>query len=445
MRLSQSYFLWIIVVFLVIHFFLIFVAYTSGIRSNGLIGDTVNDENRYFIYNWPETVTNVWPSNYTHHRLSIERKFQFNGGTGPVLDERQGLYHSHQYMLFSLLYRRLLQSSHRTMDPNQASYFFIPYDIGMDSCTRTTDGALAATSCPRLPEVLQLLQQSPYFVKKHGADHFMVFSINHMMLFYNNAVCQMFLKLCLNCTKLSIDHYSAEVYPELRSMPHLVHNWHSIPFPSNYHRSSVSFDLPWKSTAALISGNAEAYLAARPLLVSFVGSTLVTATRQMKLRAEIIKACAVLGPDCHASVMSSHSSNAEYNQQSLTRSRLCLMPGGDFPARKAFLDAMLSGCIPVTFQLFAAQSQWLAHWGGPARAMECTVHVPMQQALRNTVQALRSLATQARNVTFLAEKLLCIAQVGDRFQYSLSEEQGEEGAETDAFEVAIGIVMNGTS
>ncbi len=86
---------------------------------------------------------------------------------------------------------------------------------------------------------------------------------------------------------------------------------------------------------------------------------------------------------------------------------------------QGFLDAMLAGCVPVTFQLEAAQSQWPLHWESPETAMQCSVLVPREQALRNMTAALQGLVALSRDLRAMHDKLQCIARIGHRFQYSL--------------------------
>jgi hypothetical protein len=122
------------------------------------------------------------------------------------------------------------------------------------------------------------------------------------------------------------------------------------------------------------------------------------------------------------------------------------MPGGDFPTRKGFLDAMLSGCIPVTFQRIAAQQQWPLHWGSVDAADECTVYVPMQEMMkRNASLVLKQLNTMAtEDHQFIEGKLQCISKVGFRMQYSLPNafhDQERFRNELDAFDIALGYLF----
>jgi hypothetical protein len=130
-------------------------------------------------------------------------------------------------------------------------------------------------------------------------------------------------------------------------------------------------------------------------------------------------------------------------------------PGGDFPTRKGFFDALLSGCVPVTFETSAALTQWPLHWQVPVQAglsdprdrerdrrhggdlhgrkseesprvpsfenfaSKCTVYIPRDVALRNMSDTFAYLVKLSADSAFMAARHRCIAAVGYQMQYSL--------------------------
>ena len=308
------------------------------------ISSLPSPQRRFYIYDWPSNVSDSWPVGYTHQRQSIARRFRSNSGAGCAIDPAAAQYHTHQYSLYPLLYSRLLTSTLRTPHPEQAVLFFVPYDLGMDATTRSSDGGLVATGCPRLASVLNLLEESTYFKRNAGADHVLVHSINHMMLFFANKRCQQLYRRCLNCTKLSIDVYSDQVYSELRHLPHMTRRWVSVPFPSNYHTransqqhsldrgASVPPPLlpPWMESTRYtraeyfgygdanedsVLGTTGVYFKQRPHALALVGSVEVTARKQRILRQHLFRACRALAAAqpgaCVAVELPSHDSAAD--------------------------------------------------------------------------------------------------------------------------------------
>lgn len=191
-------------------------------------------------------------------------------------------------------------------------------------------------------------------------------------------------------------------------------------------------DPPWRRVQ---SKQGQDYMLRRYFLdrnyrVCFVGSDKVTSKLNRRLRQMIVETCRHYpAPLCFVQSLDDHSSNVDLSKASeegggrrvnlYEQCRFCLSPGGDFPTRKGFLDAMLSGCIPVTFQLVSGQRQWSSHWMTETTALQATLYIPREQAFEDFHKVLRLLLTLSENRTFLEEKLTTIAMIGDRFQYRL--------------------------
>ena len=434
--------------------------------------ETKEEAPMFYIYDWPTSVTNSFPDAFISGKSKVQHitaDFKQNYGLGEVIDINAGLYHTHQYSLFSTVLARLEENAHRTLDPEKASLFFIPYDVGMDATARRSDGVMVQTSCPRSSEATSLLQNSKYFLKHSGRDHFMINSINQMMLFFLNEPCREVFKVCQECIKLGIDKYGVEHYRELRKLPEMHERWHSIPFPSNTHYNLRSHPHNYDNRAlgAPITDNDRWYD------IVYMGSDWVTAQRNKRLRGTLRRQCMrVTDPvftsnldvnvgmkaakkdrsSCYLVTLESHASNTKsifadshhhipistsaaaaaaaaaataataakiekVRRSPYAHGRLCLMPGGDFPTRKATLDALLSGCVPVTFEKTSAQGQWLWHWGSEQAAEQATHYISREVFMDNPQSEFQKLVALARNTTFMKEKRHAIEQVRSRMQY----------------------------
>jgi hypothetical protein len=299
--------------------------------------------------------------------------------------------------------------------------FFVPYDLGMDASTRSSDGALAKTSCPRMTRALELLYASPYFQKYRGADHVVLHSINQPMVYFANQHCRRWYESCWNCTKLSIDAYSGDIFRNLD--PALTHRWISIPFPSDYHLSDAVTVMPW----------ADRIETQREFAVAFSGSVGVTAKKGRHLREVIIETCTRVPMHCFLHTLKDHSSNVltGHVQRSASERRsqkglgpyydasFCLMPGGDFPTRKAVLDALLTGCVPVVFQHSTAHSQWPWHWGSREEAEGVLEYVPMEEFVLDPMRHIDALVKMSQDTVLMKQKRQKISALGSRMQYSL--------------------------
>lgn len=412
---------------------------------------------KLYVYNWSSSITDRWPKDYKHHRLSILPHYRLNGGIGMVLDDSLGLYSTHQYALFEILVSSLRASTYITTNPDEADFFFVPYDLGMDSTTRHSDGALSATNCPVVNDVIKELQNSKYFRRFNGTDHILVHSINQPMTFFANRACRRLYEACWNCLKLSIDTYPTEMFDLLASMPSMTNRWISVPFPSNFHWSKSVSHPPWSSVSRPGYFPVE-YLRQRNRKICFVGSAEVTAKKQRYIRESIIEECRHHSQsDCWVKELSSHSSNQQSSSEIADRSsvnpyaecRLCLCPGGDFPTRKAVLDALLAGCIPVTFELEAAIQQWPWHWGNRSVAESSVIFVDRTAILAEMESrpgnlpfhrsgemavVIKRLLKLANDLHFLETSLRSIAAVGHRLQYRSPLDNSEDHPQ-DAFDV----------
>ena len=134
------------------------------------------------------------------------------------------------------------------------------------------------------------------------------------------------------------------------------------------------------------------------------------------------------------------------NRSPYSHGKFCLMPGGDFPTRKGTLDALMAGCIPVTFQKGAAQHQWKWHWGSEDAAEQATHYIPRDDMMKNPELEFQKLLLLAQNSTFLNKKYHAMQQVKSRLQYnvpgSFSGMKIKESAPVDAVDVVLEHILH---
>jgi hypothetical protein len=138
-----------------------------------------------------------------------------NNGAGPLIDAARGLYHTDQYQIFLLNYHRALRDYRRTLDPDKATTFIIPYDFASDvayykHCSKSVGSCFDFRKCPMAPTVEELLLTSPHFKRNFGYDHVLFVGNNYAMEHHiGKPKCKAFLSgVCFNCTKFAIDDYS---------------------------------------------------------------------------------------------------------------------------------------------------------------------------------------------------------------------------------------------
>ena len=108
-------------------------------------------EEKYW-WRWPKPGTDCKKSGYLSHEHAE------NSAIGPPIDLDSGLYLTWHFSLFNSLYNRMKRSSRRTMDPEKASLFIIPYDLALDgSVNQDNCGQFEPSSKIRFPLITSCL------------------------------------------------------------------------------------------------------------------------------------------------------------------------------------------------------------------------------------------------------------------------------------------------
>ena len=150
-----------------------------------LAGLCVGEDKKYFyIYEWPEYFSDVWPpasavldrdTPYSHNfRSSIT-------GIGNPIDPDIGYFNTWQFSLYKLAMARLLVDEHRTMDPEKATSFIVPFDIGVHSFLdhRTGKVRVASPHGWRAIEFFKQTASQHVFNKNNFHDHFILVSSSY--------------------------------------------------------------------------------------------------------------------------------------------------------------------------------------------------------------------------------------------------------------------------
>lgn len=80
----------------------------------------------------------------------------------------------------------LIYYSRRTLNPDEATAFFIPYDLGFDAAIKKDSAKIRPHGCPNAEAVIKLLEDNKYFKRNYGYDHFLVQGLNQAMGNFNN-------------------------------------------------------------------------------------------------------------------------------------------------------------------------------------------------------------------------------------------------------------------
>lgn len=376
-----------------------------------------------------------------------------NRGAGPELNATAGAFHTDQYQLYSLTYHRILKDPRRTLDPANATTFFVPYDLASDAayyklCAKNKEHkCFDFRKCPQAQRVHELLKESPWWQRRGGRDHLLAVGMNYAMDHYIGkpkcralllgtwacvlravwrptppfstnhhrkpfpCPCLYFTGACANCTKIAIDDYSY-LHSGSHGTDEKGDGWHAVPFPADFHWTrKVQRPFPWENRE-------------RPLLVSYIGSTQSFYNPARRLRGSLVHFCNLYKKDCvHSTYGSSGRSvffEAGHNPLQLSaRSVFCLQPIGDLMTRKGLFDSMLQGCLPVVFEDLTASVMYTWHWEEAfwrAVAVELPFHGSAHRYF-DPIAALQNLRTY--NASLIAQKQALLRSRVFELQYSL--------------------------
>jgi len=316
---------------------------------------------RFYIYDWPEAASIY--AKYTDRDIGLHGvefpRWEENFGAGRSIDPHFMEYKTSQFSLYKLMYERALIDPRRTLKPEEATTFVVPYDIGMDACF-THHGRMRQANCKHGYSVIQRLNESTFFHRNNGHDHVMFVSVNqNMNYFFFQPNCSSVFNFCWNCTKLAIDEYLFTAQDRIHELRGRGINWHAIPFPSDYHyldENKNNIQPHWESPAEY--GNKH-----RKHIVSFSGNTQRLNKYSTRIREALVRSCsAINSTDICTNKRYNTGAGSFTSIHSLSRNSIfCLQPPGDMPTRKSVFDGMLSGCINIYFHPLTAKYMYEWH------------------------------------------------------------------------------------
>lgn len=319
---------------------------------------------KFYIYDYGEWI-NISKLTETPRNPTERMHYVLNGGAGLEVSAAEGAYHTNQYQLYNNIVARAMKDPRRTLDPEEATTFVIPYDLAGDAATyigcpkNKNTTCYDFLKCPTAPRVGELLAESKYYRRRGGLDHLLLVGLNYAMGHYlGKPKCKAFLAgVCTNCTKFAIDDYS---FHWADGVEHQGGYWHAAPFPSDFHfNKGIRRPLPWEQIY-------------RPYLVSYIGSTKSYSGQAHRVKASLAHFCALhsVAKLCYHSAYSpsladprSVDYNASFHPYVPYREAIfCFQPMGDMPTRKGLFDGILQGCIPVVFDSLSAPAMYTWHW-----------------------------------------------------------------------------------
>ena len=174
---------------------------------------------------------------------------------------------------------RLRVSEYRTLDPELASSFIIPYDAGVHSFIDSDTGRVRLASPHGWAASSYLTKASKTNTWKNmGHDHFAFFSVTgYQMVGIGTKV--FFMNICQNCTVLTIETTPNNIAIKGRTNKY----WYAVPYPSSFHWWDGIQVKPWVVTPDSHER--------RKILSIFIGSVKTAAANSNLLRRSLYSEC----------------------------------------------------------------------------------------------------------------------------------------------------------
>jgi hypothetical protein len=250
-------------IFLLLYLFL--TASSSWKASEGLAP-------KFYVYPWSQEVTRAPLPKHDQRR-----EFFSNHGIGQAIIPYIGLYETSPYSLWSYVLSRLLVHPSRTLNPSEASFFFVPFDLThntwqagsfirtkmrensftlahFDSSEANDSlngnsfdwiGALqpaVSEADNRTAEVIRALRTSPFFQRFKGNDHFFIEDdCPYFVWKHDNPSWRAFRAFCKKCVSVTPDNPwdLRAIYKHVVSPSTVI----STPHPAALHHPTREFPI----------------------------------------------------------------------------------------------------------------------------------------------------------------------------------------------------------
>ncbi|KAJ0099731.1 hypothetical protein Patl1_19980 [Pistacia atlantica] len=323
-----------------------------------------------------------------------------------------------QFVSEIIFHNRLLNHKCRTLEPESATAFYIPFYAGLAVGKYLWSHSNAKERDYHCDTMLRWVRDQPYFNRSNGWDHFI--TMGRISWDFRRSKDK--------------DWGSGCIYmPDMRNVTRLLierNPWDyfdvGVPYPTGFHPRSDSDILQWQDYVRNRN---------RSTLFCFAGAT--RGTIKNDFRGQLLSHCKEESGYCKivncAGTRCSNGTSAIL--ETFLDSDFCLQPRGDSFTRRSIFDCMVAGSIPVFFWKRSAYYQY--QWFLPDEPGSYSVFID-RNAVKNGTTSIRSvLASYSKEeVKNMRNKVIDYIP---NFVYA----KPREGLETikDAFDVAVDGVL----
>ncbi len=360
----------------------------------------------------------------TKDALANERSnVLLNFGSGPMLSSTFQTYNTQMHSLFNHFLHRFRKSTLRSPSPRNSSFFFIPYDISKD--VPFGNHFRHYPGCPLAPSVEEQISKTEQWLRYGGRDHVVVISTLPSNLLTHSRCARFLIRFCKFCIKVVIENTYTNC-PPTSQLSSLALTWFTVPYPSTYHFAE-DFNAFWLKLSYY-----------RQYTTVFIGNSNTSSL--ISYRAFLERSCASMkNPHFCLWVPISSAENVSDTINLYRETTFCLMPTGHTNSRKALIDALISGCIPVVFHLCTLH-YLMPEYVNISTALSISIYFPSallaDEHSESNASLLLSWLVAIRDSEEVTLKRNAIAKIARRLQYS-----HVSGDEPDAFDVFVKSIL----
>lgn len=325
-------------------------------------------------------------------------------------------YRTNQFSLELIFHRRILNHKCRTLDPEAATAYYIPFYAGLavGKYLWINDTAKRDWHCRMM---LNWVQNQTYWRKNNGSDHFI--TLGRITWDFRRLTDpeKLWGSSFLDMPEMQrVSRFTIETAP---GFDHDI----SIPYPSGFHPHSMSQLQEWQKFVRERE---------RKSLFTFVGAARETTD----FRSLLLNYCYNESDSCRVvdCAVTPCNNGSSVPLEAFLSSDFCLQPKGDSYTRKAVFDCMAAGSIPVFFWNRTAYDQ--CQWFLPGEPQSYSVFIDHEEVRKG--KSIRKVleAYSKEEVKKMREKVI---ETIPNIVYA--RPRMEEEPFTDAFDIAVDGVM----
>ncbi|PIN17124.1 Acetylglucosaminyltransferase EXT1/exostosin 1 [Handroanthus impetiginosus] len=333
-------------------------------------------------------------------------------------DLHKSWYRTNQYTLEILFHHRILKHKCRTLEPESATAFYIPFYAGLAVGKHLwmNDTAARDRHCKMM---LRWVRNQTYWKKSNGSDHFM--TIGRITWDFRRLTDpgrswgSSFLNMPL---MQKVSRFIIEKYPGDEMDV-------SVPYPTGFHPKTKDNIIEWQNFIRDYN---------RSTLFTFIGDTRNWADNDF--RRFLMNYCQKESGSCRPvdCAASECSTDLSVILSPLLGSEFCLQPKGDSFTSRAVFDCMLAGSIPVFFTKTAYEQY---EWFFPGEPESYSVFIN-QEEVRNGTASVKQILTRysKEEIKWKREKVI---ETIPRITYA--KPNGGIKSFKDAFDIALDGVL----